>query len=266
MKKQMMVLVMMVLVWCLLFVLSDNAAKGVVETTKMCPVPPTEKEKMLLIKNPLAQKVFQKYQSINTYHAIWTMTYSDPNIENEPNSVIWEVAFDRPTNRVLFFFGSRSSDEKQPLKMGQLFIADGKMMHIALSSGGAASGIQQQSIAIADPNALTYRDMRQRMFLRPFDLPLLFSELHFMEVIESQIKEIRTLDESESLLRFEVFPDSGETSAAFWVEPETFLIQRFTLLHPSGQGPVFTIKSIEIDQPLDETLFDFEKKARCDAE
>jgi len=251
----------MVLAWSLLFVFSGSMAKGIVVSTEMHPMPPAEKEKMLLIENPLAKKVLKKYQSIKTYHAVWTIELNipDPNIKDKP---IWEVAFDRPTKRVLFLFSSQPSEEKQPPQIAQLFIADGKMMHTAVSDGLKDSELRKQSIPIADPNRLTYRDVREGMFMRPFDLPLMFSELHYMEVIENQIKEIRTLEESESLLRFEVLPrgEETETSAVFWVDPKTLLIQRFNFDYHSGRNPVFKIKTIQVDQPLDDALFDFEKQ------
>ena len=256
----------MVLVWSLLFVFSGGMAKGVVDTTELSPIPPAEKEKMLLIKNPLAKKVFQKYQSIKTYHAVWTMELDipDPNITNAPNYVIistWEVAFDRPTKRVLFFISTPSAEGKQsPQFYRLLLIADGKMMHFAATDSGKNAEIRKQSIPIADPNRLTYRDIREGMFIRPFDLPLMFSELHYIEVIENQIKEIKTIEPSESLLRFEVLPDYGDTSAVFWVDSKTLLIQRFNFDYHSGRNPVFKLKTIQVDQPLDDALFDFEKQ------
>ncbi len=251
-----------VLVWNLLFVFSGSMAMGVLDSRKICPVSEAEKEKMLLIENPLAKKVFEKYQSINTYHAIWTMSVDipDPNVKNEPACAIWEVAFDRPTKRILLFIGYQSSDEKEPPQIGQLFIVDGKMMHTALSTGIPDSELQKRSIPVADPNKLTYRDMRQGMFLRPFDLPLLLSELHYMEVIENQIKEIKTLENKESLLGFEVLPQQGETSAVFWVDPKTLLIQKFNFDYHSGKNPVFKAKTVKINQPLDDALFDSEKR------
>lgn len=245
-----------------IFVLA-NVSFGVLDEGEPEKSHPHSAADLPKIENPLAKKVLDKYQSINTYHAVWTMepNLADPNITKEQIVAIWEVAFDRPNKRILFSIRSQPLDSKQPSQIGQLFISDGKMMHFAVSMGNNSEP-QKRSVPIDDPNQLTYRNVRKGLFLRPFDLPLIFSELHFMEVIEDQIKEIKTLEESESLLRFEVLPQSGETSAVFGVDPNTLLIERFNFNYhsPSGSFPVFKLKTIEIDRPLDDALFDVEKQ------
>jgi len=174
-----------------------------------------------------------------------------------PGEGVWEVAFERPTKRAMVLMLSPAEQGK--VQIGQLIIADGKMIHGAMNTGDGNQSLEKQSSPITDPNKFTYRDLCRGMFLKPFDLALVFSQLHYMEVIENQIGEIKTLDDSEGLAGFKVLARDGEeVSAVYRIDPNTLIIKKFDFLN-AGQSIAFKLKSVEIDKPLDEALFDFEK-------
>ena len=178
----------------------------------------------------LAEKVLEKYQSFETYHACWSATVDDQN-----SNSTWEVAFDRKSSNVLFrITGSQTDKERSDQLL--LLVIDGANMHTALDSG---LGMQKDSKPIHDPNQLTYRDVRRAIpMLYPFDLPLIFSEYPFQEIIQSQVKKNETLTkDSDFHPGFELFTRlEGETSAQYQVDPDTLLLKAFRFIY-HGNSP-----------------------------
>ena len=210
------------------------------------------------VDKPLAEKVLEKYQSFDTYHAKWSPVANDPNVTER---MIWEVAFDRKNKNVLFSSTASQGNDKSVEKLHFLLVVDGINMNAAEDYG---NGIEKQTKPIPDPNQLTYRDVRRAVpFIYPFDLPLIFSEYPFMKIIQSGVKETKTLTkESDFYPGFAIFPMSeNETFAEYKIAPDTLLIQAFRFIyHPSSSSPVFKCNFVQINKELPKDLFDFEKQ------
>jgi hypothetical protein len=224
----------------------------------LCIITPSSADTIKTNKT-LAEKVLEKYQSFETYHAQWTPEIND---SNNTSKMIWEVAFDRKTKSVLFLSAtSQGDDETTRRKLGFLLVVDGINMNAAVDYG---NGIEKKSKAIPDPNQLTYRDVRRAIpFIYPFDLPLIFSEYPFMEIIQGSVKETKTLtEESEFYPGIAIFPElEGETFAEYKIDPDTLLIQAFRFIyHQSSPSPTFKCNFVQINKKLPKDLFDFEKQ------
>jgi outer membrane lipoprotein-sorting protein len=214
-------------------------------------------EQTALPLHPLAERVLKKYQTFQTYHARWAAEI--PNATDNLRTY-WGIAFERKTRRVLFSLITYRSGDSAVSPESFLLVSDGKAMTVA--SAGAGRPIEKHTIPLADPNELSYRDVRSRIpFFCPFDLALIMSPYPFMEIIQAQRMQFKYVSSDlPQKQAFEVTPDGGGASARFVVDPNSSLIQEFQLIHSPKSKIIFTKTSLEVDKRLPDDLFDFEKQ------
>jgi len=228
-----------------------------IATLSLCATSPLFAADTVEADKTLAEKVLEKYQSLQTYHAKWEVGSHDPNM---PEKMIWEVAFERENKNVLFGLTIVKTDIQSNIKLGMLLLADRKNMKFARADGNE---IRKSSKQFSDPNQLNYRDVRRAIpFIYPFDLPLIFSEDPFMEVVQGEVKEIKTLTKE-----FEFYPGfavySKEFCFEYKIDPNSLLIKSCRVVapeHPELPAPVYINKFVQTDKKLPSDLFDFEKQ------
>lgn len=216
--------------------------------------------------SPLAAKLLEKYQAVKTYHAVWDM----PSIDKRIKRTTMEVAFERKTGKIFFASLAILNDPKANHPVGNILIYDGKMFHSAvrMTPGGQ---IEKQTQPPADPNKVSYRDIRRRLgYARPFDLPLMCSETPFMEILQGQVHQFTdSVNEPTKQVILEIMPNPkiSQTSAKLMLDPNSLLMEEFGYLDPrmppEMKGKMFfKLRGVKINKPLSKRIFQLDKQIK----
>lgn len=197
----------------------------------------------------LAEQLHAAYRGIQQYHAVWIASL----MEDAPDQRIeLQVAFDRPARRVLYRLQGlrREGEAWKPSAEGILLVCDGERITKALSF---EQDRPWQKVQAEQPENLSYWQVRRALFAYlPIDLPLLMSDRPYLEWLQGEVGQMEALPPVEGQLPgLRVTSAFDETTVVARFDPKTRIIQSAEF------GPVtYQLKSIEIDQPLDEAIFD----------
>ena len=229
-----------------------------------------ELENRITSKHPLAQNMLKVYRDIQTYHAKWEST----SIQSQDQKFELEVAFERKTNRILFFMQEYKKMGKRwigPIPI-QLIMYDNKKFKSANPQGldiGPGIPIQKDERKMPGNYEFNYRDFRRSISMQyPLDLPLLSSETPLHEILQGTPNKIRTIDPNPNNKnkhpRLELVSRHSSTFYSLRLDPKTHYIEEFSCYEqaPRKQVTIFKQLSFSIDKKLDANLFNFETQLK----